>query len=158
MKTWILIGVLSALLTGCSCGPAFVQGEMEEEYEVKTIGQVEDNSPVVYGAHSVYFTKVNRQKLSGIKYLRLGLSGFPNAIRLPEGEQTLYLWRDGNPDFNLFLSKIQLVNDHKYLVDYITKPEGNFVRIFYWVEDLNDGSVVYGKRVTPTMMTNTHTQ
>jgi len=134
--------ILAIGLVGC--GSKIEQGSAKDSYNPKVMstGSME-KSAVVKVADSLYLWQVDGKKLVGrFKMNMFGGSG-PDSVRVNEGVHSIY-FKKKKIENNFYIKNVSLQGKHEYLINYIIKSG----MIHYWVEDLTDNKVVYGKKIT----------
>jgi len=143
-----------SLVALSGCGAKFVSGEIKDSYSPKSIDNAkDDNAAVVKLAGGLYVWKVDRQELVGSFKRGFSLAGNligmdePDSLILNEGSHSLFLTKQGR-EYSMAILQFPFKRNHEYLVGYIEKNNGNYHKIMYWMEDVTEGQVVYGKKKT----------
>jgi hypothetical protein len=132
-------------ITGCS-SVSFTKGEILDEYVPMDIGVVSDkDAAIVKVTSGLFIWKVDKQEIVGKFRRNLHLGSKPYAVRVVEGKHDIYLMSDGS---NILVKGLSTVAGHEYLIESLIKMERYSSKIYYWVRDLNDGTIVYGKEMT----------
>lgn len=142
----ILVG--SILFTGCASkgsGLLGVQdnGIVKEQYSPMYIDKLQESElAYVKSAENLIIVSVDGTRISPFYEVMLGQGA--DSIKIKEGSHTLM----GFLGVDINIRKVFLQAGHEYFIDYTKKP-GNYGRtkIHYWIKDLTDDKVVYGKEV-----------
>lgn len=134
----VILLVLS-ILSGCA-SQSFIEGELQSKYKPVAIdGALENESAIIKVASGLSLWKVDGvRQVNGFKLL---FKGGYDSILLKEGFHriSVSMGRD------IHIGKTYYQKGHEYLIDYLKVMNGNSGKIHYWVKDITDGKIVYGK-------------
>lgn len=139
----MLLGMVG--ISGCS-SVSFTKGEILDEYMPEDIGVVnEKNAAVVKVTSGLFIWKVDKDEIVSKFDRNFRFGKRPYAVRVVEGKHDIYLMGSGG---NMLIKGLSTVAGHEYLIENLTKMERYGGKIYYWVRDLTDGTIVYGKEMT----------
>ena len=141
MKKIVYLVVAFAIALGFSgCGTKYYEGELRSSYMPEVINNAsKDKSALIKVASGMTIWKVDRERK--VNFLKMLFSGGLDSIIVEEGKHTISCSR--KRDINI--GSVMYKAGHEYLIDY-TEVGGK--KIYYWVKDLTDNIVVYGKETT----------
>jgi len=155
---WLTI--ILALLSITGCGATYVSGNIKESYspEYININKGEDNA-LIKVAEDLYIWKVDDKELVGsakrafliaaqaaLGVLMIDISA-PDSLVVKEGKHTIFIMKKGR-GYHLSIQNMPFEKEHEYLINFIERKNGESFRIYYWMEDLTENKVVYGKKKT----------
>lgn len=141
---WLMI-LIMATIAGCS-SVNFTKGEILDEYMPEDIGVVGDkNAAIVKVTSGLFIWKVDKQEIVSKFDRNFRFGKRPYAVRVVEGKHDIYLMGGGG---NMLIKGFAAVAGHEYLIENLSKMERYSGKIYYWVRDLTNGTIVYGKEVT----------
>lgn len=142
LKNVLIVIILSVMPAGCA-SISYSAGVEREEYDPVIVGDATaENSALVKAVGGLYIFKVDRERIANFAKVAMGLG--PDSVRVREGTHTMSCTYGRD----LHIGAVNYKAGHEYLIDFASRKDGNRVKIYYWVKDLTDNEVVYGKEVT----------
>ncbi|WP_415398300.1 hypothetical protein [Sulfurimonas sp. CS5] len=141
-----LLFSLLLLFTGCST--TYYEAKPKDTYTPTKINVTEKYSKndvaLIKVADGISIWEVDGERKVNAFKMILGLSGL-DSILIPEGDHRFACRKKYRSGYNIRINNTFFKGGHEYLVDYLQVDDK---KIYYWVEDLTDGKIVYGKKVT----------
>jgi len=157
MKNTIHTLISIAIVVGFSaCSATYNTGVAKTSYTPKAIDNAKlENGALIKVADGLYINKVDNKStvffLASSFSTMLGFDSLDSVI-VTEGKHSIQFQRDGKTGYrNLFIGSMHYKKGHEYFINY---TEFDSRQIYYWMEDLTDNKVVYGKKVTEESLKN----
>ena len=148
IKKITLIILVTLMFSGCA-SQSISQGGLKESYKPVAINNVEEtDAALIKAASGLSIWKVDGERqVNGFKLL---VKGGYDSILLSEGFHTI----SGSMGRDVNIGKTYYKKGHEYLIDYLKVMNGQSGKIYYWVKDMTEGKVVYGKEKKPSEFKN----
>ena len=135
----IFILLVISLFSGCA-SQSFSEGGLKESYKPVAINNVDkSDAALIKAATGLSIWKIDGERqVNGFKVL---FKGGYDSVLLSEGFHTI----SGTMGRDVNIGRTYYKKGHEYLIDYLKVMNGRSGKIYYWVKDMTDGKVVYGK-------------
>jgi len=145
MKKYLYVFAVSLLfISGCASNSSGLlgvkdDGELKEQYEPPL---AIDDAPIseqalIKAADNLIIVKVDGERYSNFAKVMIGQG--VTSVRVREGEHTIM----GSLGVDLNIGRVYYKKGHEYFIDYAKRHP----KIHYWVEDLTENKIVYGKKI-----------
>ena len=133
MTLFIILG-----LTGC--GVSYYEGQLKSSYNPTSMnGASKDKGALIKVADGLIIWKVDGERK--VNFVKVMFGKGLDSIIVKEGKHTLSCSRG----IDVNIGTINYKSGHEYFIDYIEVKDGDRRSIHYWVKDITDNKIVYGK-------------
>lgn len=138
----ILVGlVVMFSFSGCS-SKSYMEAEMRSEYKpVNVDNKPIEDSALIKVADGMIIWAVDGDRKVNFAKVMFG-SGL-DSIYVSEGEHFISCSRK----YDVNIGKTFYKAGHEYFIDYLEEKSSDRIKIYYWIKDLTDNKVVFGKEL-----------
>ncbi len=147
----LVIGLLISLLAiaGCSKSYSYFEASARTEYFPFAVKNVEKGKAAfIKAADGVSIFKVDGERVANMFE---AMAGKHDSVLVAEGSHTLVCSLRSNGR-DMYIGKAFYKANHEYLVDFASENDGRTTTTHYWVKDLTDNKVIFGKEMTEESM------
>ncbi len=143
LKLGLLVSVLA--MVGCSKSYTYFEADVRSEYYPFAVENVkEDKAATIKTVNGVSIFKVDDNRIAN---LFEAMAGKHDSILVAEGSHTL-VGSKRSTGRDMYIGKAFYQANHEYLIDYIEEREGRTITTHYWVKDITENKIVFGKEIT----------
>ena len=137
------IMILSIILGLSGCGASYYEGQLKSSYNpISMNGASKDKGAIIKVADGLIIWKVDEERK--VSFVKVMFGKGLDSIVVNEGKHTLSCSR--GMDINI--GSINYKSGHEYFIDYLEIVDGRRKSIHYWVKDLTDNKIIFGKEKT----------
>ncbi len=144
----ITVMILLIILSFTGCSSKFINGEMKSSYTPLKVGKnIETQSAIIKVADGLLVWKVDGEETTSKFQLFLPyiISNRTYSVIVDEGNHSISIkYYANNSMATMYFKEIMYKSNHEYFIDYIIYDS----IINYWIKDLTDNKIVYGKEKT----------
>lgn len=142
-KLFTLIMASSLFLSGCGMFKGGLlgvkdNGEVKSEYSPVYIDKAPDSElAYIKSADNLIIVTVNGERK--VNFAKVALGQGIDSIKIKEGYHIIML----HLGMDIHIGKTFYKKGHEYFIDYAKKNR----KVYYWVKDITENKVVYGKEM-----------
>lgn len=138
----ISIGIMTLfiMLSLTGCGASYYEGQPKPLYNPTSIdGASENKGALIKVANGLIIWKVDGERK--VNFVKAMFGKGLDSIIVKEGIHTLSC----SKGMDVNIGAIKYKSGHEYFIDYLEVKDGSRRSIHYWVIDITDNKIVYGK-------------